>query len=253
MPTSAITPFVVALRKTDQEPENWSKAAQTAEGFRAATFEPLVCLLDDSDPDTRAWASRSIGTLASRKIGREPTFRAVSTLTGLIENNSEEAVLEAAIYALGNLGAAAKPAMAPIFDLIYNEKLDRTTCALSALNKIGNWGRLAIPVLKADLMNSDKLVRRRAAGLLACLGYFGRSAIPALLDSFHDETGDVYVKRDARNAIRAIDPSVANLLRTAAIQNQPTTTRQILRASGNYHFARVIRSGKCILGTLFGK
>jgi hypothetical protein len=256
IPVSAIHRFVTALQKADQEAEEWSRNAHTSEGFKAATIRPLAILLRDPDQKTREWAAWSIGTLAdttysgtivvcrddnkteeatycSTGLEKHQAGRVAPALLDVVQNESEASVRNAAIEALGKLGPPAEMAVNTIFELMHNcgcNELDRV--AVGALCQIGNWAPVAAPVLIDDLINSNVAVRRRAAQLLARLGKEGRQAIPALLDVFNDETADIYLKRDVRQAIRVIDPSVAERLRRSTTHLGATTQDIINKCRG---------------------
>jgi HEAT repeat protein len=99
----------------------------------------------------------------------------------------EGSVRKAATLALGNLGAAAKPAVPLLFELLGDAE-DRDA-ARGALRQIDTVGPEAVPTLIKALESDDRSRRFFAVFFLGKLGPAAKDALPALKRLQQDDSG----------------------------------------------------------------
>jgi hypothetical protein len=109
-----------------------------------------------------------------------------------------------AVYALGEIGAAARPAVPVLVELLRDGDVETAFRAADALRKIGNWADRAFPVLVELLKDDRDMIRGMAAKLLGELGPHAEPAIPVLRGALADES--CYVRVHAERALQALDP-----------------------------------------------
>jgi hypothetical protein len=144
--------------------------------------EQVLSLLETGDAIERAAAARVAGSLV-----KEPE-RAVAALLARLEVERYTLVRESIVHALGDLGAAAQPAVALLAGMAASET-DRHTLRLAALWSLADLGPVAhgaVPELAAQVRGVNGVHRLLAITALGRIGPAARStrpAIHAVLDS----------------------------------------------------------------------
>jgi HEAT repeat protein len=132
---------------------------------------------------------------------------AIPYLQKLLDEPSDD-VRWCALYGLGEIGPAAKPAMDAIGRMIKSK--DKWVRALVAtdLIVIGADPDKALPPLIEALKDQSGMVRRQAAESLAKMGRKACPAVPALLAAFRDRDVE-FSRSDIGEALKQIDPVLA--------------------------------------------
>ena len=147
-------------------------AAALGASRRPSAVEPLIALAADPDPAVRRSAVEALGRLGDA--------RAVDALARQLQGAAgprDEAAVSvrvAAAHALGQIGAAALPALAAV---LHDRNQRVREAAVDALGAIG--GPSAVPALAAALGDDRSQLRQAAAKALAAIG--GDDARTALL------------------------------------------------------------------------
>lgn len=152
-------------------------AALTLGSLGDAALSMLHPLLTHPDPDTRWWATRTLGATTSD-----------AAIALLIERcaDAEVDVRICAIVALGQLGERAASAVATLIARMIHAGLFEATLAADALAQIGKAATLE---LVQALQEGKAPVRGRAARALARIA--DPRSIPALIAALDDESAIV--------------------------------------------------------------
>lgn len=155
-------------------PRDWTSVAALARALgvgavdlRSVPVKGLDTLLAHRDPSVRSYAAWALGRLGA------PARPAAATLVRALADRQESVRLNAAV-ALGRIGdAAARPAL---FTALGDSRQSVRWRAAEALNAIGLDGVHDVPALTSALLNHDTYVRAFAAW---SLGEMGSAAGPA--------------------------------------------------------------------------
>ncbi|HWW02988.1 MAG TPA: HEAT repeat domain-containing protein [Candidatus Acidoferrum sp.] len=136
-------------------------------------------------------------------LGLPPWIRARlprPILAGLVRVN--------AAFALGQMGAAGRPAVPALLQALRENKSRRETALLClALGKIGKQEQAVKATLRATLSDKRPGVRSATADALAVMGGSAKDAVPALVRCLDDQDRDT--RHSISNALKAIDPEAA--------------------------------------------
>lgn len=235
---------------------------QAEEAIRAIgtnALPPLLLWIRQEDSDTRQRAFRLVERLGFSKIELRRALRwrsfaffgfrllgpaagpAIPELTRLLENDSAAidygknlTVAESAVLALGEIGAAAIPALSRAltnrnvnvrksaalklgeFGLAAGETIPALVGALSdtnvevrlyatrSLGQIHENPGLVVPALVKDLSNRWDLLRKDTALALAAFGPQAEPAVPQLMQLLSNKLEEPMVRNAAQGALRAI-------------------------------------------------
>lgn len=168
-----------------------------------AAVPELTALLADSDPLVQ---SESVVTLAS--IGAEAAA-ALPALQKLLADEVPAEVRYATAYALGRIGAAAKPTVPRLLELAKSSDEIMATVATWATLKIepqdATLVESAIPLLRKALRGENEMARLEAAVALGDIGPTARSAIP-ILELVSEEDASRQVRAAATEALAKVRP-----------------------------------------------
>lgn len=166
--------LLAIIRENHRDLNALSAALQVSASLRAGVLPELVSLLDDTDPEVRAYALLILaGQDAPQTI--PALLRAVSDPDPHVRFN--------AIEALGNLQAV--DAVEPLVDIIRQRDFYLSFAALAALVKIG--AEMAVDEI-GDLLD-DEILAPAAAEALGRLGNL--TTIPVLLRWLDSPAGEV--------------------------------------------------------------
>lgn len=206
-----VAQLVNALKSTDTD-QRRSAARELADlGGEAKAAAPALieAMTTDSDLFVRRFAAQAVG-----KVGADPKV-AVPALTALLNDKHKE-LNEAAVEALGRMGAPAVPALSealkggagprrvrPGQNVPDGSALVRSKAA-AALGRIGPDAKAAVPALVEAL--KDNSIRTDAATALGEIGGAAKDALPAL-EAAVAERG---VQRDAAY-FRALNTAIRKI------------------------------------------
>lgn len=169
---------------------------------RAAVPE-LTALLADADPLVRSEAA-----VALAAIGADAA-PAVSALEKLLGDAAPADARYAATYALGRIGAAAKPVVPRLLELSKSSDEIMATVATWATLKIEPQDaalvEAAIPLLRKALRGQNEMARLEAAVALGDIGPQASSAIP-ILELVSEEDASRQVRAAAAEALGKVRP-----------------------------------------------
>jgi len=156
-----------------------------------ALFEALV----DSSESVRAAAAQALS-----RIG--PTAAEVVALAAALSSR-DRYVAAFAAWSLGNLGAAAEPAVPDLVRALGRD--DTNVVVAGALARIGPAAAAAVPELVRALGSGDDGRRWRAARTLGRIGPAAEAAVPALTGALRDPNS--VVRAHAARALGRIGPA----------------------------------------------
>ncbi len=191
--------FAAALAKRVRGDESAGVRASAARalgeiGGRAGMSELFEALGDPSE-SARASAAQALARLG-------PTPEDVQALAGALES-PDRYVAGFAAWSLGNLGAAAEPAVP---DLVRALARDETNAVVAgALARVGPAAKAAVPELVKALASEDDGRRWRAARTLGRIGPEAGPAVEALTGALADPNG--LVRAHAARALGRIGPA----------------------------------------------
>ena len=126
-----------------------------------------------------------------------------------IYERNVSAVDQAGIAAfLSQMGPASRPAIPSLLRAVTNADYDVRWTATFALGQIHAEPELVVPVLINALHDPVPGMRGYAMSALKAFRGEARQAVPALVESLETEQNE-YGKRDAQEALKAIDPEAA--------------------------------------------
>ena len=171
---AAALPVVEALAKRARQDESVGVRAAAARGLgeigdragAAALFEALR----DASEAVRASAAQALV-----RVG--PAAGDVPALAGALDN-PDGYVAAFAAWSLGNLGAAAEPAVPDLVRLLARD--DTNAVVAAALARVGPAAKAAVPELVKALASDDDGRRWRAARTLGRIGPAAEPAVAAL-------------------------------------------------------------------------
>ena len=157
----------------------------------------LVQALADPDSRVRGEAAAALG-----EIGPDAA-KAVSELARLSAGGGDDPVADLATQALGELKAAAVPALTEVLRRGSQEARVRV---MKALGEVGSLASAAIPDLARALADSDEEIRTAAIEALGKVGIGPEAAVavPHLLDALKDP--DRHVRQHAAEGLGKIGP-----------------------------------------------
>jgi HEAT repeat protein/lysophospholipase L1-like esterase len=191
--------FIEALSKRARQDESAGVRAGAARALgdigdragAAALFEAL----GDSSEAVRASAAQGL-------VRVRPVPGDVPALAGALDS-PDRYVAAFAAWSLGNLGAAAEPAVP---DLVRVLAIDETNAVVAAaLARVGPAAKAAVPELVKALASDDDGRRWRAARTLGRIGPAAEPAVPALSGALVDPNG--VVRAHAARALGRIGPA----------------------------------------------
>lgn len=147
----------------------------------ASAVPALARYLGGNDRDLRERAALCLGSV------REHTDLTVA-LSPLIENLKSEngEVRAVSTRLLGQLGAAASPALPALVEILRGSNRDAQEAACSAIQQLGIWMAPVMPMLTECLRDECTFVRVGAAEALGQLGARAAPALPAMLECLKD-------------------------------------------------------------------
>jgi HEAT repeat protein/lysophospholipase L1-like esterase len=195
---AAALPVVEALAKRARQDESAGVRAAAARGLgeiggragAAALFEALR----DASEAVRASAAQALV-----RVG--PAAGDVPALAGALDN-PDGYVAAFAAWSLGNLGAAAEPAVPDLVRLLARD--DTNAVVAGALARVGPAAKAAVPELVKALASDDDGRRWRAARTLGRIGPAAEPAVAALTGALSDANG--VVRAHAARALGRIGP-----------------------------------------------
>lgn len=168
-----------------------------------AAVPELTALLADADPLVRSEAA-----VALAAIGAEAA-PAVPALEKLLGDDAPADARYAATYALGRIGAAAKPVVSRLLELSKSSDEIMATVATWATLKIEPQDaalvEAAIPLLRKALRGQNEMARLEAAVALGDIGPQASSAIP-ILELVSEEDASRQVRAAAAEALGKVRP-----------------------------------------------
>ncbi len=115
-----------------------------------------------------------------------------------------------ALYAIGQFGSAAGPAVSALSAALSDASVDLRTAAATSLAKIGDANAAAVPALTIALSDTSPRVRSMAALALQASGPGAAPAVPQLAAALQDPVDAV--RHFAADALGAIGPSAASAI-----------------------------------------
>ncbi|MGB8852586.1 MAG: HEAT repeat domain-containing protein [Pirellulales bacterium] len=168
-----------------------------------AAVPEITTLLTDADPLVRSEAA-----VALASVGPEAAV-AVPALEKLLGDDAPADARYATAYALGRIGAAAKPAVPRLLELSKSSDEILATVASWAALKIepqdGALVEAAIPLLRKALRGQNEMARLEAAVALGDIGPAASSAIP-ILELVSEEDSSRQVRAAATEALAKVRP-----------------------------------------------
>lgn len=205
-----VPPLVEALK--DSESSVRASVAFSL-GLMGAEAKPAVPLLIESlkgkakgkdlfDDLVRRNAARALGRIT------KGSDVAVAALVAALKDPGLE-VPEFATLALGDIGPAAKDAIAPLTERLKDDKKSRLRIlAAASLARIDpKLIKTALPILLEGLHSPESAVRSSAVDALGDLGPLSKAAVPDLLNLLKDK--DASLRDRAGRALRRIDKEAA--------------------------------------------
>jgi HEAT repeat protein len=143
-------------------------------GAREAIPE-ITKLLKDPDAGVRIAAARSLWKLAPKQAAT-----VVPVLIEGVKDQKHWAVRGRAIFALGEMGPAAKESVPALREGLKDKYEDIRALAATSLGNIGAAAKAAVPDLRAALKDEDGGVREKAAKALEKIDKAEAAAAPSL-------------------------------------------------------------------------
>ncbi len=233
--TAAVPTLIAALQDADPKTRSQAASALGTMGVDAETALPALkqALQDPNaavqiqaayalasiDPDSRTAAALVLVQSLTNPTVRAQSLRLlsfVSTNTPLPEeavpvlisalHDPKQSIRLSAIDTLGNLGAAAAPAVAAISQALQTEKDGVLRAqAAEALQKLGTVAAPALPALLQALSDREGWVSANAATALGSLGAAAAGATPKLITLLQDPSEST--RRSAAWALGQIGPA----------------------------------------------
>ena len=209
-------PLVPALARRLQQDGSAGVRASCARALAGsgsrAGMTALFAALDDPSEAVRAAAAQALS-----RIG--PTPQDVPALVGAVASR-DRYVAAFAAWSLGNLGAAAEPAVDALARALAREDTDIVVA--SALARIGPAAHAAVPELVRALGSDDDALRWRAARTLGRIGPAAEAAVAPLVATLADPNGVVRA-----HAARALGRIGAGAKPAAAALQRATGDREV--------------------------
>lgn len=247
--------IVPALRDPDSEVRAAAAKALARSGRQAVA--PMIELLGSAEPADQARAARVLAKMGAESKAAVP---ALVRVLGVSDDGVQEAALEALanigpdasaavapisrmlgarpsldkrkvlIYALGEIGAASKPAVPLIIEALRDQSDSEgflNVVAADALGKIGPGAASAVPALIVALGSDDVRLPTRATGVLGNIGAEAKAAIPALVEAMGREE-----QEHKKNQAEAVG-QIAQALAIRKDRSSLRALRAALRAEEN--------------------
>jgi len=215
-----------ALEDEDQRVQWYAAYALGQLGPDAAeAVEPLIAVLAQRSRNeyvrgNAAWALGRIG-VADRAV--------LDVLIDTMATKVHTSVRRNCPVALGNLGAAAGPAVPALLGLLQDEDATVRVNAAVALWKI-NRHEQAIAALMEMIRSGPTPAAYRAAGALGRLGAEPDAVAGALVQAFHHADRDVH--RSAAKALGQLGPAAIAALKRPLADPDPEVRRSAVEALG---------------------
>jgi HEAT repeat protein len=205
-PLTALGSLISLLSDSDRTVRYRAVAALGELGAQAHRALPLLraalkekALKDDSD------AVRARAVQALLQTGPQPDSE-VAALGDALRDEVDEVRFHAAV-ALGDLGRAARPAVATLIHAHrWDEDAAVRVAAAVALWKIDRQGPVVIPALVKALADDNELLCWVAADCLGQIGPEAREAVPALRQALGRPFKIALIRKGVALALRRIDP-----------------------------------------------
>ena len=178
--------FSAAIASPTESPGYLASTTPQTPDYPADIPDFLQKLLS-SDAQTRAAASRSLGTIF-------PEVKIPTLIQALSDPNWKIQVVAA--YNLGQMGSNARSAIPALTAALDSPNPDVRFVVAKALGKIGS--EAAVPALAQALQDKDENVRMAAAIALDNLGPDAQAALPVLQKTLRD--GNWFVRTHAATA-----------------------------------------------------
>ena len=157
-------------------------------GGSAVSVSLLIQDLNSDSQPKRIAAIDRLGSMGPKAAAGESG--AVEALQKQLKLKSSSAMVQAhAAHALGQIGAAARPAAEALVSLVGSSDETVRREAVRALAKIKPGAKLVLPILARLLGDASPAVRTNA---LQALTEFGEPAVPLLIKALDDEKTDYW-------------------------------------------------------------
>ena len=205
-----------------------------ATAAQAADVPGLIKQLKDSDPDLRRQAAKALG-----EAGKEAAPAVPALLQAL--KDKDLFVRRFAALALGDIGADPKTVV-PALSAVINDNREKKDVQDAAVTALGKLGATSVGPLTATAKDPTKnpQVRRKAVEALGLLGADAKSALPTLLEILNpkgkrgNNVQDVDVRIEAANALGTLatkdDKAVVEAL-GAIVNDKKFPNRNIKQAA----------------------
>ncbi len=179
---SAVGDAVARLARVDESPGVRAASARALGGIGSRAAVPALSLaLGDPSESVRAAAAQALVRLG-------PTPADVDALVGAL-SSSDAYVAAFAAWSLGNLGAAAEPAVGELARALARDETNAVVAG--ALARIGPAAKSAVPELVLALASVDDGRRWRAARTLGRIGPAAETGVDALTAALQDPSSVV--------------------------------------------------------------
>jgi HEAT repeat protein len=203
---TAVGSIISLLNDSDRNIRHRAVAALGELGAQAHRALPLVraalkeiALRDEAD------AVRTRAVQALLQAGPQPDSE-VAALCDALRDELDEVRFHAAV-ALGDLGRAARPAVAVLTHAhLWDRDAAVRVAAAVALWKIDRQGPVVIPALVKALADDNELLCWVAADCLGQIGPEAREAVPALRQALRRPFKMALIRKGVALALRRIDP-----------------------------------------------
>jgi HEAT repeat protein len=187
-------------------------------------------------PFTSAWEKNRLATLGFSALGAAAS-NAVPALIRILDAKSSPWSQEAAAYALGSIGPAARQAVPSLCSALASPLGQVRMAFVMALGRIHAEPGRAIPALTKSLTDSDQSVRQYATEALGRFGADAQPAVPALIALCDQHTAE---SLHAATALGLMGPAakaaVPSLLRGSVDTNLDLEFRRLcILALGRIH------------------
>jgi HEAT repeat protein len=179
-----------------------AEALWRVSGDAEASLPVLIDVLKGPDDRLRRTAAEVLGTMRSAAREAAPALL-------LALKDPDEQVRRSAAQVLGTISPAAKEVPPALATALKDPDEEVRMNALMALRSLGPGAGAAVPaVLDLAREGNDPRLRPLALQTLGAFGPAARDAVPTLIAATQDP--DLFVRRQAGQALWAIDPAAAN-------------------------------------------
>jgi HEAT repeat protein len=209
-PLTAVRSLISLLKDSDRKIRQQAVAALGEVGAQAHRALPVLrAALKETALRDEAESVRSRAVHALLQTGPQPASE-VAALSAALRDELDEVRFHAAV-ALGDLGRAARPAVAALTHAhVWDEDPAVRLAAAVALWKIDRQGPVVIPALIKALNDDNELLCWIAADCLGQIGPEAGEAAPALRRALGRPFKIALIRQGIALALRRIDPQPAS-------------------------------------------